>query len=702
MAMDPYAYCPCGSGKKFRWCCQDIYAEIDQAFALHGNGQHEAAIRAMDELVKKHPTNPEAFGRQAGLLYTVGRVEEAEQALQKAFEINPDYPFGLFLRGQFRENEGEIAGALLLYRKAADRYHPEAREILAQVYMMIAESEMKLNRPVAARAALDIMLHLSPNEEVRQSFEKAFGDESRMPLVARRKYTFLTLLADASAERRANWEEALQRAATGRLRDAVAAFEQLTAAAAEEPAVWFNLALTHAWLGDNGAALDALDRYVALEQDEARASHAWSLAEVLRQGQGMEDRSDYVQHTATFQIRQAEAFFQFFGQLDGERRLFGVMTDENRTMITGIVLEKVTALTASVAALKPARVGAFFLAAGNIFQLRNTDSQRLDAVVKEVQQRAGMFLSPPDVRRGPAAFADVAMGALAFPLNALSEDDARNRIRRHVEEYFEEAWLNRPLKALGNVSPAEAAKEPGLRKKLAGVVQFQQDCLALGQEAGYDFNRLRRKLGLLEGEAAPPATAPVETSTGPDIGSLGVGELGALAAESLSDEQLETAFQTANRLDARDLTKRFGEVLVSRPVSPARPDRFPVWTKLVDHALAERDFDTALTHVDEGEKADCEHNEGRRRNDFELRRGQVLAKRGDTEAARDVFQRLFDRVPSELRYRGSGTEAMLSARQGAAALAFAEQGLAEARKQQNRDSEGYFLELAAAARKLTG
>src|SRR5262249_42142044 len=101
----------------------------------------------------------------------------------------------------------------------------------------------------------------------------------------------------------------------------------------------------------------------------------------------------------------------------------------------------------------------------------------------------------------------------------------------------------------------------------------------------------------------------------------------------------------------------------------------------------------------EGEKGDCEHNEGRRRNDYELRRGQVHAKRGELDEAANVFERLIERSPTELRYRGSAAEAMLSARQPGKALQFAEGGLAKARQQNDRDSEQYFLELASAARK---
>src|SRR5437660_5059032 len=108
MALDAYSPCPCGSGKKFKWCCQPIYVELNKALRQDADGQHEAALRTMDQIVGEHPSNPEVWGRKAQLLYQNDRVEEAEQALDKAFTINPNYAFGHLLRGLFRHNEGEM------------------------------------------------------------------------------------------------------------------------------------------------------------------------------------------------------------------------------------------------------------------------------------------------------------------------------------------------------------------------------------------------------------------------------------------------------------------------------------------------------------------------------------------------------------------------------------------------------------------
>src|SRR3982074_257650 len=93
MPLDAYAPCPCGSGKKFKWCCQPIHVEIDKAFRQQEAGQTEAALRTMEQVTNDHPANSEAWGRRAELLYQAGHAEEAENALQKAFDINPTYPF---------------------------------------------------------------------------------------------------------------------------------------------------------------------------------------------------------------------------------------------------------------------------------------------------------------------------------------------------------------------------------------------------------------------------------------------------------------------------------------------------------------------------------------------------------------------------------------------------------------------------------
>jgi hypothetical protein len=245
----------------------------------------------------------------------------------------------------------------------------------------------------------------------------------------------------------------------------------------------------------------------------------------------------------------------------------------------------------------------------------------------------------------------------------------------------------------------DAAGHTVLRRKLLGVIRFVEDCSKGGMVSTYDFGRLRRKLGLTAGAGAALAAAGAGVAAATDISAMGAPELAGLQAESLGPAELEQAWHAAQKLDANDLAVRFAKVLATKPADPARPDRYPLFNYLTQQALQEGDTTGALDWVNEGEKNDCEQNEGRRRNDYELRRGQVHVKRGEVDAAGDVFQRLIDRVPTEMRFRTAAAEAMLSLRQGAKALAFAEAGLESARKQNDRDSADHLQELVAAAKK---
>src|SRR5262249_28007677 len=258
------------------------------------------------------------------------------EALQKAFALEADFPFGHYLRGVIRQGEGEVLGALIEFRKAAELYDPKARETLAQIHETIADLELRLNRPVAARAALERSRHLSPtNPETRQVFEAVFGPDSRLPESARKAYSF----RPAPAGLQANWKGALDAAATGRLTAAVSAFDRLTQEDANDAAAWFNLGLARAWLGDNPKAVEDLTRSMDLDADEARAEESAALTEGLRCAPGMNEQSDYRLHRTAFRIADAQPVIGQLQKWEQARRLAGVRQDQESGSLSALILE---------------------------------------------------------------------------------------------------------------------------------------------------------------------------------------------------------------------------------------------------------------------------------------------------------------------------------------------------------------------------
>lgn len=698
MSPDPYMSCPCGSGKKFKWCCQPIHAEIDRAFKQQEDGQHEAALRTIDEVVKANSANPEVWGRKAQILHMNGKAKEAEEALEQAFKINPNYAFGHLLQGLFRQAEGELIGATILFRKAAELYAPDAYEQLGFLYEQIADSEMKRNHPVAARYALSRVARLQPqNAELQDAFNSVFGPESRIVDAAKREYTLL----GKEANRPPAWKDALAMGQSGRLSDARNAFDELAKAAKADPLASYNAGLLAAWLGDNKPAIMAFEQYIERERDESKAAEAAALVEVLRLGEDLMDESDYVVHRELIQFKDGNAMIALLQDWEQAGRLIGVRSSQEEGMISGLVLEQVTTLIGAAAATFAPLAG-YVLVAGDVVSYWHSNPESVAKLGDEIKQKLGPAAAQAQAFKTPAQFGDVVVDAMLYPSFGRATLEMNEKLHERAVHYFEEVWAHRPLKSLAGNTPIDAAGSAILRRQVLGIIQFLEQCF-IGSAPrrpeqttqAYDFNRLRHKLGL---DAPGPAPA------GPviDFSALSAADLAGLDVEELSTEQLEKAYRSAVSLDAGELAGRFVKTLIARPADAAKPDLFPFYKYLIDQAQTRADWTAALSHAEVGEKVDAERNAGKRRNDYELRRGQLLAKRGDAAGAEGVFTQLTDRVPQELKYRGSAAEAMLGLRQGAKAAKFAQAGLDEAVKQQNRDMEAYFRELVAAAKKQGG
>ncbi len=702
MAPNPYDTCPCGSGKKFKWCCAPYFDQIERALDLAQQGQHEAAVREMEAVAREHPTYPPVWGYYAHLLYLEGNTEKAEEVLAKAFALDPNFPMGHLLKGIFRQQEGEVIGALMLFRKAAEAYDPQAHDQLAQVYEMIARNEILLNRPVAARAALERAVHFAPaDQELREQFEAMFGPDSRLPESARKKYAFRPTVKPVAAD-----------AATGKLSDAKKAFEALTQQVPDDPAGWFNLGLVRAWLGEQPTAVEALTKSVELEWDDVKAEETAALIEVLRCGHGMEDDTDYTEYRVYMPVRDPDAVFKLLQVWDQEHRVLAPQADPNGQVFSCLLVEELPSLVETGTTM--ARVVANLTIANGVMRLWHADPDNVKKIATEVRDRINLAVGEPVEGHGPAQFGDIAQEALAYPMRTADIAQAEGKLRDRAAHYFEDVWAHRPLKALGGATPLDAAGSKLLRKRLLGVIKFLEDCLAGAaprkQVGGkvepiqvYDFDQLRHKLGA---EKQAPGAAPtihvpeeVQPAEKRDFAAMSAADLAAVPADQLSAAELEDAMRAALKLDARELAVRFARAGAAKPFDPARPDRYPFYACLITGAAAEGDTAAALKYAEEGARYDAEHNAGRRANEFSVRRGQLLARRGEADAAAQEFEGLIARTPDEPKFYVTATEVMLSAKQGAKALHFAEQGLAKARATNNRDLEGACLELSEAARR---
>jgi tetratricopeptide (TPR) repeat protein len=512
-------------------------------------------------------------------------------------------------------------------------------------------------------------------------------------------------LLGTEPNRPVNWKNALSLGRTGKLSESAKVFEELAKAPKPDALTWYNIGLLKAFLGDNRGALEALEQYVEREKDEARAAEAWALAEVLRLGQEMVEVADYVQHRIIWQFRDGQAIVSLLQDWEQAGRLAGMRSSEEEGVVTGLVLQESSGLIGAAAPIAAPLAGSLLIL-GNTISIWHVNKSIVDVLAQEIQQKAGAAFS--DSRNGTlcANFGDVTLEAMMFPTFNQTGDEVVGKMKEFAQEYFEENWPKRALKTLNDNAPLDAAGHAVLRRRLLGSILFLQQCFdgsaprvvrdgKLTEEKLYDFDRLRHKLAL--DTAPPPPPAPTI-----DFTALSAADLAGLDRDELTVGQLEQAWRAAVKLDANELARQFVKTVVARPSDPTKPDLFAFYKYLIDQAQTEGDWNSALSFTDAGQQADKERNEGKRQHDYELRRGQLYAKQRDADKAEEVFDQLIARLPNELKFRGTAAEAMLGLRKGGKALKFAEAGLVEARKQNNRDMEAYFMELVGAAKKQGG
>jgi tetratricopeptide (TPR) repeat protein len=430
---------------------------------------------------------------------------------------------------------------------------------------------------------------------------------------------------------------------------AAALFDGLTILDPADAAAWFNKALCLAWAGENLVSIACLDRVVALEAETAfdDAAMAWTLAEVLRLGGGAETLADDLRFACTIAWDASDTptllhEFPEIRQLPTHRAP-GTEADLDPEISVFEWLDRPIGPADSISPNGPqnAIVLASVFIKGNSLRLSSPRALNLERIEDLLFPR--LERQPRSIRREatplPFPFLDADLWIFRLPAG-LESGRADELTRDAIEHYFENEWIHRKRKGLGDRSPLAAARDAELgnsvaRAKLTAVVRLREQ---LGSRAstralykGYPFDRLRRRLGLecVDATAIDPL----------DLGCANHKELDRLDLGTLNEMQLADAAASAAGFleDAR--TARLAAELVTRQGRAARAaDWTPLVSALLREAMSRDDPDAALSWIERARPmADALTN-----TTLDVWSAEILARQGRGEAALDVYRRVID------------------------------------------------------------
>lgn len=686
MAMDPYDLCPCGSGKKLKWCCINIMADVEKFHTLMYGNQADAALKTLEKLEKRGENPAYLRTLRAKALVSCQGIDEGVKAIDQTVIDFPEFALAREVRGDMLLLTNDFAEALDGYRDAQAHYPAEAIEHHARTLFKIGNCHQMQGRPLAAWAAWQRSLKIMPDfQTAHNAIEEQIKNNPILPAKAR---TGLPLkspdeFALFNEDRRVQWDKALEGEREWHLDDIITAFETLTEQDSKDAAAWYNLAISCAWAGDNARAIEAMDEYLKLETDFEAAAEAWDLCEILRLGVGAEEFSDIIDYVAVYELGDTDAFLQAI------HRSSRLVVNNSNEEVTLHWLDRERQSPADQYQIQssPKRLAEISLRSQEAIELIASSPEKLREARESFESVVGATVTPAGEYQRPGFIGHLDNEPLMmFSDRKLSDEEILKELLESTRHYFEDEWLKRPLKSLGGLAPLDAAQSNRFKAKLEGVVRFRERNFRR-YNVPYNFDRLRNKLGLEPHENLPP-DALVEN----DISGYSANQLAELDPPSLDDEDLIKAYRTATGLEATETALRFARELVQRDSLAYAIDVMPIFRRLINNQIEKNQFENAQDLVDQAEKFDNKHYEGRHQAGIDSMRARLLMAQGNAEQAQKLYQDSVAKHPENLEIVAEAVENMLSSGNFNAAQTLARIGLERAEKQRNSSYQGQFRE----------
>ncbi|MDR3632807.1 MAG: tetratricopeptide repeat protein [Isosphaeraceae bacterium] len=605
-AVDPYAPCPCGSGQKFKWCCQKVEPFAERAQRLFEGGQVEAALSVVEEGLQKDPGNSWLLTRKALYQLRQHQHEEAKDTLRQVLAKQPQHVGAAMLLTRLElETEGPAAGAAQ-FQQVLTALPPNGRPATAPLARLVGTFLAEGGFALAALAHLKLASRLSPAEEATTS--PAIRTVESSPTVSvwqKYDYPLSPAPSGLSADARQRFGQALQWAEEGLWSSAAAAFESLSADPASNPAADRNAGLCRLWIADNAGAAAALGRAINRMGETEDAVDL----EGLRQQIAPPQADDLVEEVQLiWPLRDREALLNALnadpavheeetGPIDSED------ADANAPEVDqfGLLDRPTISSRPDLRADEIPRFVGHVHVGQDIVALETYDDGRLDALVDRFRALAGTAIAPAHPRT--KVVDQVVRGTLVLSWEwLLPEGVDRETITRLNQEQgvklIQDVWPQTPLPSLHGRTPLQAAAAGNAAVPLrAALCQLESSRESWRDKI--DFPAIRARLGIRCEPEIDPETV--------EISQLHPARLGLVPVDRLNDERLAALYRRAQVLGLIDLLRRAAKLLAERPDAWERVGipAVTIFSDLAITAAALGRNDEAFEWIRRGRQADA-------------------------------------------------------------------------------------------------
>jgi tetratricopeptide (TPR) repeat protein len=161
MTLDQYSYCPCGNGKKIKFCkCNEHFQEMQTIHRMITGEQNVAALDRINSNLKTMPSEPWLLAMKCELLLQLRELDSLEESSAKFIRLQPDNPLAKLYRALvavIRANTEEAASLLLqAIGDSADVLPPMTATVSLNLMEVLAKRGMVLPAILHCDMLLDL------------------------------------------------------------------------------------------------------------------------------------------------------------------------------------------------------------------------------------------------------------------------------------------------------------------------------------------------------------------------------------------------------------------------------------------------------------------------------------------------------------------------------------------------------------------
>jgi tetratricopeptide (TPR) repeat protein len=600
MPVDPYALCPCGSGKKLKFCCGDLAGEIEKIHRMIEGDQPRAALRHIEQTLAKHPGRATFLDLKAILELSLEEIVAAKATVSEFVKLHPNNPSAQACQALLLADSDDAPRAVRSLQRALELIDHDMPQRVLEAIGIVGRGLLTSGHVVAAQAHLWLHSAIAPEDDTRsRELLVSLNHYSGLPLILRDQLRFRPWPENVP------WADDAKQVshlvASGRWQQATAVVDRLGTQYGADPTLVYNRALLGGWLADERALAAGLHAFAQMEVPLDDAIEAEAVAQLIDPDRREEQLDSLAQ---SYDVNDLDALV---ARLASDRRMksfqvdpASLPSDQPRPRHTYILLDKPMPVTS--AAMLPSDVPRL-VGVMALFGRQTDRRERLeltidqgpfyDATIAALQQVAGDSLGEKVGERVVGQIsATVQTLNVRWHFPTDTPPEARLRLLaalRHAA--IVECWPEVRRPALDRKTPREAASQPDLRIPLMAAVLLLEQGGSDSRDAEA-IAELRRSLGL-------PQPDMIDCSNS-DSAAIPVVRVMRLKIESLTDDGVVSLYRRAILAGANTATALLARESVRRPSLREHIPTAEAYQRMI---AGEPDLERALALIDEARQA---------------------------------------------------------------------------------------------------